>query len=70
MLHLEEIIGAGANYLSNSMPVLRSPLKRSQNQQVQRALQNIKLVAHVVDSLPPNVVVSLLLYVVVILLSL
>ena len=61
VLHLKEIFGSCADGLADAVPVLRTPLKRTKDQQVECALQYIELVGrHVVEILPPMVADCLL----------
>src|SRR5437588_1063300 len=53
MLHLQEIVGLGADDLSDAVPVLRSPLQSAEDKQIESALQDVEFAGgHVVESLP------------------
>jgi hypothetical protein len=41
MLHLKDVVRAGSNSQPDSVPVLRAPLKGSQDQEVQSPLQDL-----------------------------
>ena len=53
MLHLQEIVGLGADDLADSVAMLRSPLQSSEDKEIEGTLQDIEFAwGHVVESLP------------------